>query len=331
MANYQHGNLPEETLESGDPEYRLQPISEKNLSQYRQIERLAREIGEDFDPDTYRSQMQQLDDYSRQLPEDLRSAIREGFSREEFESRMADKYPDIFDWSGLEEYRGAFDRKSLLFRAGEIAALVAAPFIFYHTVKPLVSHAAVLDGQLCLEWCPNSPDNNIDHYKVFYIEEYLINDYPDIYDPNQKGSIENWNYEDVPAGQTTINLTGLTPGRIYHVRAKAVDIDGAESDYSANEPIGVDAILGNVDRESTGSQNRVDFYDIIKFRNSGVMGSRYGDANFNPWYDFDGDYDVDFNDYRTLLSNFSIVQPNEMGTSYEDDSLIVESGSCTAY
>ncbi len=309
---------------------RRYPVSDDSL--YSEMERLGNEVGDDFDPELYMRQSQQSSDFRERFPYERRNAIKEGLSSEEFRSRMAASYPDILDWSDLGDYDGVFDEKGLLSRAGKIAVFAASPFLMYHAIQPVIANAAVLEGQLCLQWCPNNPAENVDYYKILYIEEGLINGYPDVYDPENGGSISNWDVHYIPAGQTQLNLIGLNPGRIYHIRATAVGMDGDESGYSANEPIAVAALLGNVDRTTPGSENRVDSHDVRKFRDECVMGSKAGDPGFSMLFDLDGDYDNDYSDYRILRSNYAVVQENEMGTDFIDNSKMVETDDvCPLY
>ena len=86
---------------------------------------------------------------------------------------------------------------------------------------------------------------------------------------------------------------------------------------------------GNVYRKSP-SENSIDPYDWNEFLKH--YPSRYGfdGKPYDPECDSDGDGDVDGADFNRLIANmrFNRIQPNDMGTEYTDDSLIVETDFC---
>ncbi len=203
-------------------------------------------------------------------------------------------------------------------------------------IGPENAHAGVIDdGYVCIAWCPIDPKQNPERYRIFYCkEDYILADPQNFsIDPLEGGSpqnVKNWEYIDVPAGDPPeITIRGLEVGKIYHFTAKTIDKFGKQSiGLSKNEPIATAAIVGNCYREGA-SANRVDAYDYYKLK--AAFGSREGDENWSINCDFNNDGWVDSKDYNTLLTNWGVIQRNDMGTEYSDDSKIVEDGPCEEF
>jgi hypothetical protein len=295
---------------------------------------LGDEIGPEFNLNLYRTQLSQLDKLDSDASPGERLALSRGLNRDEL-AELGKKYPDILDWSDLGDYRGTLDRRGLLVKAGKAGMALAAPLALYGAIAPDDAEAApYIAGMVVIRWCDGNPRGNISHFNVYYIEDELVESFPATYDPDQGGDVKaNWDMIPVPFGPTYFNFNFLNPGKAYHFRATAVDINGNESGLSPNQPIGVARLIGNVDSDSVASTiNRVDTYDINMFRNSPARNTVLGNANFNPYFDFNDDGIVDdANDYALLKRNYGVIQSNEFGNVYDDDSRMVEFGECSLY
>jgi hypothetical protein len=167
------------------------------------------------------------------------------------------------------------------------------------------------DGYISIAWEPNNPSDDVDKYKIYFIEQSRLSDIS-----ARSTSLAGWNYIEVPAGRTELNITGLEAGKIYHVRATAVNRSGAESWPSENQPIGAAHLYGNC-QTSISPENRVDGNDLKRW--AAAKGTKVGDPKWDSLPDFDGNGSVDTGDYSMLMSNWGKTQLNEMGTRYVDE------------
>jgi hypothetical protein len=137
----------------------------------------------------------------------------------------------------------------------------------------------------------------------------------------------------VPSSRLRANFTGLDEGVIYEVKVQACikDQNGAEkcSQFSANKPLGVARLYGNLDTKSVpATANRIDSYDSALFNN--VYTGRDTNPEKKQVCDFNGDGAINSIDLNLLRVNYGKVQANPLGTAYVDCSggRCPETGSC---
>ncbi len=329
---------------------------------YAREERLAREIGPEFDRGVYRQQMAELKSSSEVFDRAVYKALDgslgkesidraldilnscyrnvrfvgrvDGISDKELENLMeADgimengEHASIADWSDAGGYKGTFHEKGPVRKIGKWVGILGVPVIAGLTTAVL-SNAQTNDGYIVINWCHNT-EPDLHNYNSYLIEEEEMNNNPSVLDPRNGGSVYNWWQQYVPKDRNFFHLMGLEVGEIYHMSLTAEVDGGIESNPAANEPIGVAKRPGNI-YTGPGSENDIDGYDVREFRKAYY--SRYGDGTgkYNPLCDLDADLDVDSSDYRILLNNmrYNPTQPNQMGLEYVDNSLMVEFDFC---
>ncbi|MBI4714703.1 MAG: hypothetical protein HY760_01940 [Nitrospirae bacterium] len=102
-------------------------------------------------------------------------------------------------------------------------------------------------------------------------------------------------------------VSGLVEGKIYYFAVSAYDSEGNESFFS-NEVrktiLGIPP--GNIDLSASGSEGRVDGYDLIALELA--RGATPADSRWNPMADLDGNGIVDGGDLEILERHYGTLQ-----------------------
>ena len=200
-------------------------------------------------------------------------------------------------------------------------AAISLPLIFGFIDKDCIGVKeanAAGKGYIAFAWCP--PDNVPDD--PFYYKLILTRQ-------NNGQVITVF----IPISRLRYNMTGLDEGVLYEGKGQTCLLDENEDERcsvdSANKPLGVARLYGNIDSGSVPSTiNRVDSYDTALF--VAVYTGRDTDPDHEQKCDLNGDGVVNAIDLNILRSNYGKVQTNPLGTSYGDcsEGRCPETGTC---
>jgi hypothetical protein len=232
-------------------------------------------------------------------------------------------YASFADFSDLAEYRGTLDKNRKWFKAGRGLSAVLAPMLGATGAITVIgdvmtAHANSEDGYIGLIAWDMNTEPDMAAYRMYHIPQHLILEHPELYDPEycdgpQPIKYKNWNLDTIVHPKTTYVLRGVETGALSWITLTAVNTQTLESDHS-NTISYVGVLPGNMDRTSPGSQNRVDGYDLVKWR------AAYNNFVRNGIYDWEadlnGDGGIDGIDYNMFRMNYGKNQPNELGLVY---------------